>query len=206
MSRTVDYYFSVASPWVYLGYGPFLEIATRHGLTVAYKPVALGQVFDQTGGLPLPKRHPARQRYRLVELQRWRERRGMPLNLQPKHFPLDPTLVDRTVIAVIETGQSPEAFLRLAHAAVWERDRDMADADTIAAVLREAGLDPAPLIASARSPEIAAVHGRNLEAALAAGVFGAPSYVVEGEIFWGQDRLDLLDAMLTSGRGPYRPV
>lgn len=206
MSRTIAYYFSLASPWAYIGFGPFVEIVARHGVTVAYKPVALGQVFDQTGGLPLPKRHPARQRYRLVELQRWRDRRRLSFNLQPKHFPFDPTLADRTVVAVLGSGANPETFLRLAHAAVWEGDRDMAHEDTVAAVLREAGLEPAPLIAAARSPEAAMTYARNLEDALAAGVFGAPSYVLDGEIFWGQDRLDLLDDMLTSGREPYRPV
>ena len=206
MPRNVDYYFSVASPWAYIGYGAFLEIARRYDLGVAYKPLALGQVFEQTGGLPLPKRHPARQRYRMVELQRWRDRRGLRFNLKPKHWPFDATLVDRTVIAILQAGEKAETFLRLAHAAVWEQERDMTDETTVAALLREAGLDPSPLMARAGSPEIAAVHGRNLDEAIAAGVFGAPSYVVEGEIFWGQDRLDLLDAMLASGRDPYRPV
>src|SRR4028119_1186293 len=99
MSRTVDYYFSLASPWAYIGHALFRDIVARHGLSVNHKPVFLGDVFAQTGGLPLPKRHPARQRYRLVELQHWREKRGAALNLRPKHWPFEPALADRFVVA-----------------------------------------------------------------------------------------------------------
>ena len=77
MPRTLDYYFSLLSPWAYIGHASLMDIVGRHGLTVNYKPVALVQVFADTGGLPLPKRHPARQRYRMFELQRWREKRGL---------------------------------------------------------------------------------------------------------------------------------
>ena len=86
MPRTIDYYFSLHSPWTYLGHATFLDIAARHGCRIVYRPVPLRAVFDETGGLPLPKRHPVRQRYRLMDLQRWRERRGVKLVLQPKHL------------------------------------------------------------------------------------------------------------------------
>ena len=81
MPRIIDYYFSLVSPWAYIGHAPFMEIARRHGVEVNYKPVFLGRVFAETGGLPLAQRHPARQRYRIVELQRWRERRGLSFNI-----------------------------------------------------------------------------------------------------------------------------
>ena len=86
MPRTVEYFLTMASPWAYLGHAAFMEIARRHRLDVRYRPMPVRRVFDATGGLPLPQRHPARQRYRLVELQRWRERRGLALNPQPVLF------------------------------------------------------------------------------------------------------------------------
>ncbi|HEX2135940.1 MAG TPA: DsbA family protein, partial [Microvirga sp.] len=86
MPRPIDYYFSLVSPWAYIGHAPFMDIARRHGLAINYKPVSLGRVFTETGGLPLPQRHPVRQRYRLVELQRWRDRRRLSFNIHPKHW------------------------------------------------------------------------------------------------------------------------
>jgi hypothetical protein len=105
MPRTVDYYFTLASPWAFLGHQAFLDLATAQGVTIRYRPVDVGDVFPHTGGLPLPKRHPARQRYRILELQRWREARGIALKLNPKHWPLPIALPDRTVI---ECSQSTE--------------------------------------------------------------------------------------------------
>lgn len=206
MPRTVDYYFSVVSPWAYIGHGPFMDIAKRHGLAVNYKPVFLGEVFDKTGGLPLPKRHPTRQRYRMLELQRWRERRKMNFHLQPKHWPFDVKLADRLVIAIVNAGREPDAFLGCAFAAIWEAEQDLGDEAVLATLLRDASLDPTALFAAARGSATEVVYALNLENAIAAGVFGSPSYVVDGEVFWGQDRLDLLDAMLQSGRKPYRAV
>src|SRR5215204_6907753 len=110
MPRTIDYYFSLSSPWAYIGHRLFMAIAERQRVAVNYKPVFLGRVFAQTGGLPLPQRHPARQRYRLVELQRWREKRGLSFNLQPKHWPFDVNLPDRFIIAILATGNDPDPF------------------------------------------------------------------------------------------------
>ena len=99
LSRSITYYFSLHSPWTYLGNAAFHAIARRHDCTIDYRPMPLRSVFDETGGLPLPKRHPVRQRYRLLDLQRWREARHLPLVLQPKHFPFDPSSADRMTIA-----------------------------------------------------------------------------------------------------------
>src|SRR3712207_5131122 len=107
MSRSIDYYLSIASPWAYIGHKPFMDIARRHGLSVNHKPVFLGRVFAETGGLPVNQRHPARQRYRLVDLQRWREKRGLAFNLKPKHWPFDATLADRFVVGDRHGGPGP---------------------------------------------------------------------------------------------------
>jgi 2-hydroxychromene-2-carboxylate isomerase len=205
MPRTVDYYFSLSSPWAYIGHRLFMDIARRHGVSVNYKPVFLGRVFAQTGGLPLPQRHPVRQRYRLVDLQRWREKRGLSFNLQPKSFPFDVTLADRSVVAIVAQGRDPDPFMRRAMAGVWEEERNLGDPLVIAELAEAAGLDSTSLIEAAQGSMTEAVYALNLENAIAADVFGSPAYVLDGEVFWGQDRLELLDDALTSGRAPYRP-
>ncbi len=204
MSRSVDYYFSLASPWAYIGHAPFMEVVRRHGLVVNHKPIFLGRVFAETGGQPLPQRHPARQRYRLLEMQRWREKRGLAFNLKPKFWPFDVNLADRFVIAVTAARRDPDPFLRRAFAAIWEEERNLADPLVVAELAEAAGLDSTSLIEAAGGDMTEAVYGLNLENAVANDVFGSPAYVLDGEVFWGQDRLDLLDDALKSGRPPYR--
>lgn len=206
MPRNIDYYFSLVSPWAYIGHASFMDVVRRHGVTVNYKPVFLGRVFAETGGLPLAKRHPARQRYRLVELQRWRDKHQLSFNIDPKHWPFDVTLADRFVIAINTAHKDPDAFLRRAFAAIWEEERNLADPLVMAELAEAAGLDSTSLMEIAQGNTAEAIYALNLENAVAADVFGSPSYVLDGEVFWGQDRLDLLDDALTSGRPPYRPA
>lgn len=203
MSQVVDYYFSLISPWAYIGHSPFMEIVRRHQVEVHYKPVFLGRVFAETGGLPLAQRHPARQRYRLVELQRWREKRRLSFNLQPKYWPFDVNRADRFAIAIIMSGRDPAPFLERAFAAIWEEDRDLNDSDVIAELAKQSGLDSPSLMNIALGDATEAIYALNLENAVAGDVFGSPSYVLNGEVFWGQDRLDLLDDALAAGRSPY---
>ena len=205
MPRVIDYYFSLVSPWAYIGHGPFMDIVERHGIEINYKPVFLGRVFAETGGLPLAQRHPARQRYRLVELQRWREKRGLSFNLQPKHWPFDVNLADRFVIAITVSGKNPDAFLRRAYAALWEEERNLGDPLVLAELAEQAGLDSSTHMSIATGSTTEAIYAINLENAVGGGVFGSPAYVLDGEVFWGQDRLDLLDDALTSGRAAYKP-
>jgi 2-hydroxychromene-2-carboxylate isomerase len=203
MSRSIAYFFSLSSPWAYMGHRPFVEIAQRHGATIHYKPVFLGNIFAETGGLPLPKRHPARQRYRFVELQRWRDRHGLSFNIRPKYWPFDVNLADRFAIAVAMRGHDPDPFLRSAFAAMWEKDQNLADEATVVRLARDVGLDGPALLAVARSEAAEQVYEQNFRDAVASDVFGSPSYVLDGEVFWGQDRLPLLDEALESRRPPY---
>jgi len=205
MSRPIDYYFSLVSPWAYIGHAPFMDIAQRHGLVVNYKPVFLGRVFSETGGLPLAQRHPVRQRYRLVELQRWREKRGLDFNIQPKHWPFDVSLADRFVIAIQAAQANPEPFMARAFRAIWEQERNFADPQVILQVAADVGLDGPALMERVQGATTEAIYALNLENAVANDVFGSPAYVLDGEVFWGQDRLDLLDDALTSGRPPFTP-
>src|SRR6266853_1840727 len=131
MPRQVDYYFSLQSPFAYIGHKLFREVANTYGLKVNHKPVVLIDLFSETGGLPLAKRHPVRQRYRLVELQRWRDKRGLNFHVQPANWPFNARLADGVVIAAVEAGRDPDPFLRRAYAAVWEDQLNLADPATL---------------------------------------------------------------------------
>jgi 2-hydroxychromene-2-carboxylate isomerase len=204
--RTIDYYFSVNSPWTYLGHALLHEIAAKRSAEIAYRPMPILEVFEATGSLPLPKRPPARQRYRWLEMQRWREKRNLPLTLKPAHFPLDPTLANRAVLAVIARGAPPAELIDRALKGVWAEELNLNDPAVIAGLLEDCGFDAASVLAEARSDSIGALYDRNGRDAVAADVFGAPGYVLDGEVFWGQDRLELLDDALASGRAAYRVV
>jgi 2-hydroxychromene-2-carboxylate isomerase len=195
---TIDYYFSLNSPWTYLGAARFGEIAAAHKVEIIVKPARFGAIFEQTGGLPLPKRAPARQAYRLQELKRWKEYRGLPIHIQPKGFPSDEVAATRLVIATAQQGKNAFGFATELGRALWEREESFADAAVVAAAAQRAGVDLAAVKAAA--PDDATLDAfwqKNTEDALARGVFGAPSYVLpNGEFFWGQDRLEFLDRAL----------
>jgi len=204
MPRQVDYYFSLQSPWAYIGHGLFREVVATYGLKVNHKPVLLLDLFSETGGLPLAKRHPVRQRYRMLELQRWREKRGLNFHLQPAHVPFSSRMADGVVLAAIEAGHDPDAFLRRAFPAVWEDQLDLADADVLVGLADASGLPGKVLVERSASDDISATYEKNRQDALAVDVFGSPAYVLDGEAFWGQDRIELLADALKSGRAPYR--
>src|ERR1700684_244336 len=203
MPRQIDYYFSFQSPWAYIGHKAFREVARTYDLKVNHKPLVLVDLFSETGGLPLPKRHPVRQRYRMVELQRWRDKRGLTFHLQPANWPFNARLADGVVIAAIEAGHDPDRFLRRAYAAVWEDQLNLADPATLAQLADDTGLSGKRLVERAGSEAIGAAYEQNRQDALAADVFGSPVYVLDGEVFWGQDRIELLAGALEFGRAPY---
>jgi len=201
MSTLITYCFTPVSPWAYLGHARFTHIAADAGARVDVRPVDYSTIFPASGGLPLAKRAPQRQAYRLVELRRFSEHLGVPLNLHPRYFPADPTLAAKLIIAV-EAQDGADAALRLSGAlmrAVWAEERNIADDATLAQVLAECSLAPERLTQAAA--EVRQRYAANTQWALDAGVFGAPSYVVDGEIFWGQDRLEFLQRRL---QGPAR--
>ena len=169
-----------------------------------YRPVDVGEVFPHTGGLPLPKRHPARQRYRILELQRWREARGVPLKLFPKHSPFPVATANRTIVALAESGADPGRYTQRAFEGVWVKDEDLGQDDTLTALLNQCGHDGATMLAAAKSDAIGALYAGYAQEAVAANVIGSPCYVLDGEVFWGQDRLPLLESALKSGRKAYR--
>jgi len=201
MSLTVDYYFAPQSPWTYLGHQRFAEIARAANATVRVLPVDLGgKVFPVTGGLPLAKRAPQRQAYRLVELARFSEFLGQPIKLQPKYFPINADDAAQLIIAVdmldgtVAAMSLTAAILR----SVWVEDRNIGDANELAAMLTALDL-PARRLDDAHSQAVHERYEADSLQAIEAGVFGAPSYVIDGEIFWGQDRLDFVARRLARG-------
>src|SRR5436853_6158720 len=133
---TVEYYFTLNSPWTYLGGRRFMAMTKAANAKVIVKPAKFGPIFAQSGGLPLPKRAPQRQAYRMMELKRWRDYLGVPLNLEPKFFPANELPAAKCVIALRELGRMPDA-IKLAHAvlhALWAEEKDTGDPATLQAI------------------------------------------------------------------------
>ncbi|MDE2580472.1 MAG: 2-hydroxychromene-2-carboxylate isomerase [Rhodospirillales bacterium] len=201
MELHIDYYASLNSPWTHLGAARIEAMAMANGATLRIYPVDFGTIFPQSGGLPLPKRAPQRQAYRMMELKRWRDHLGIPIVLEPEFFPAKELQAACCVVALRETV-GDQAAVRLAHRvlkALWQEQKDPGDPATLAGLIRDAGQDPERLMALAAEPRWAERRAVDTAAALARGVFGAPSYVIGGEIFWGQDRLMFVEKRLAAG-------
>jgi len=204
MGRTIDYYFTPQSPWAYLGHARFVALAKAADATVRVRPVDFGAVFPVSGGLPLGKRAPQRQAYRLVELARFSRHLGVPLHPRPKFFPVGGDDAAKLIIAV-DLHDGTEAALRLCgavFAAVWAQERNIADPRLLETLVAECGL-PAKRAEQALSQAVQERYETYTQDAIDAQVFGAPSYVLDGEIFWGQDRLDFLASALQ--QPPFKP-
>lgn len=196
----IDYYLSTFSPYVYLAGRRPWEIAARHGATLRVRPIDTGALFPRTGGVVLAERHESRKAYRLQEMRRQAAKAGVPLNLRPAYFPVNGAPSAYAVIAADKAGGGdlPGLILGLGRA-LWAEDRNIADDEVIRACLEAAGFDPG--LADRGMLAGAEAYIRNLEDAVAAGVFGVPFFITDGdERFWGQDRLDDLDAHLAGAR------
>jgi len=197
MLKLVDYYFSPSSPFAYLGHQRFLDLIFANEGALNLKPVDFGRIFSVSGGLPLAKRAPQRLTYRLQELARWRDHLGVKLNPEPKFFPVDSTLAALVILAATQdqSAVAPSlaySFMR----AVWAEDRNIADPDTVKAIVRAKGLSADDLLERAQAPETKAGYDALTQEAIDRGVFGAPTYIFGEQMFWGQDRLDFLQRAL----------
>ena len=198
MSHSVDYYFAPQSPWAYLGHQRFQNILKKSGASVRVMPFDLGgKVFPISGGLPLGQRAPQRQAYRLTELERFSKWLGAPLHLKPTFFPVSGDDAAKLIIAV-DLAVGADAAMNISGAilsAVWSQQRNIADEKTLVELLHEQHL-PAACLEQTYSQAVHERYESYTQMAIDAGVFGAPSYVLAGEIFWGQDRLDFVERAL----------
>jgi 2-hydroxychromene-2-carboxylate isomerase len=199
MTKTVDYFFTPISPWTYMGFERFLGIAKRHRAQINFKPCNLGEIFPATGGLPLAKRAPARQAYRLQELERWRDYLGIPLTIKPKFFPANDALAARMIIAAKREKLDCGALAMAFHKVTWTEERDIADPGVLKGAAGAHGFDGAALLTVAESDAVKNEYAANAKEAIERGVFGAPTYVYKDQIYWGQDRLDFVERALAKG-------
>ncbi|MCD8504467.1 MAG: 2-hydroxychromene-2-carboxylate isomerase [Burkholderiaceae bacterium] len=198
MTITIDYYLAPQSPWTYLGHQRLAGIAAAAGAQIRVRPIDLGRVFPVFGGVVLKDRHPKRQAYRLVELALFRDYLNVPLNLEPKFFPVVSALASKTIVAV-EQSHGDQAAFKFAGAlmsAVWAQERDIADEQTLTQILAECDL-PSDCLAQAKSDVVQGIYDRYTDNAIELGVFGAPTYVLDGKMYWGQDRLMFLEQALS---------
>ena len=198
----IHYYLSPVSPWTYLASTRFRGLAEKHNAAVNLYLVDLSKVFPVSGGLPLPKRAPQRQAYRLQEMARFSSYLDQPLIAQPNHFPPSSGLAGpvmaaaRASLLITNALRATEAIM----AQLWAHDEDIGDAAVLAAALTKAGFDGDMLVndAQANIEHYSAEIATDTEKAISANVFGAPTFIVNGEVFWGQDRLELLDWHLSN--------
>ena len=201
-------YYSLSSPWAYFAGPKLQDIVRRHRPKLWLKPYDFQAVVPKTGGVPLRTRPEPRHRYHDAELDRWRRYLNMPLALKPKHYPwvvTDPEWNKYAGWMVIAAQDSGKDALPLSHAllrALWAEERNTADAEVRRQIADENGYDGAALVALERSPRVQDLYARFTREAETLGVFGAPTFVLNGELFWGQDRLEFVDRALDQLRTP----
>jgi 2-hydroxychromene-2-carboxylate isomerase len=199
-------YYSLSSPWAYFGGPKLQDIVRRHhgriGVKLILKPYDFQEVVPRTGGVPLRTRPEPRRTYHAEELDRWRKYLGMPLNLVPKHYPQDgkPAGWNKPpgwmLIAAQERGLDAQLLSHALLRALWAEERNTADPQVRVAIANENGLPGRELLAEETSDKVQQLYRRYSEEAEKLGIFGAPTYVLDGVRYWGQDRLDFVDRAL----------
>lgn len=198
MSKIVVYYMSPSSPYCYLGAERLVAIADWRGAGLVIKPIDTRRTLPAGGGLPVKQRAPSRQAYRLIELARWRDRLGVPMNIEPACFPVDSDRAAHLIIAAKQAGQDAVGLSIAIGQGTWEQQRDIADPATLVQIASEAGYDGKSLLDAAGDAAVAAEFDANTAEALDAGVFGMPWMAIDGVPYWGQDLLDFVARALES--------
>jgi len=201
MTDTIDYYTWIQSDWAYFGNPRLKAIAERYQLKINYYPVDLGSVYARTGGIKLQLRSNERKNYRLLEMVRFRDLLGMPINLHPKFMPATGQLPSYFVIAAQQCGIEVHALVHAIMTATWVADQDIEDEATLVSIADGIGLDGKELLRQAKLPAAERTYFDYTDTAVARGVFGAPFYFFRDEAFWGQDRLEYLERTIARALG-----
>lgn len=196
MTKTVDYYFAAVSSYAYLAAPRLAEVAQRKGASIVFKPINIGKVFEASETTPPPRQSDVRKAYRAVDQARIAKAHDMPINLKPAFWPAPMELSSGMIIAVQEDGDDPMPLTQAILRAIWAEDKNIADEKTLVDIAGSCGFDGEDLLAQAKSDAIQAIFAANTAEAIENGVFGSPTFVVDGELFWGQDRLDYVEAAL----------
>lgn len=192
MARPIQFFLALTSPWTYLATPRVRAIAAEHRVPLQFRPYDILSVFQRNGIKAVGDRPVPVQQNRLNELRRWRAYLGIELNLQPKHFPVNPTLSGKMLVSALAgPGDAPEFAWRVMRAC-WAEERDISDEPTLSAIAADCGFDGAELLAAVQRGEADPEFAKNTEDAIAANVFGAPTFLFDGELYWGQDRIEFL--------------
>jgi 2-hydroxychromene-2-carboxylate isomerase len=200
----IEYFYSAHSAFAYLGSARFMAIAKAAGRTIRHRRMDLRQVVPASGSTPFRERSKGHYAYFFRrEIDRWAEERSAPVMVgRPTHHDNDTTLCNGMLIAAIVQGHKVDQLAHVMLESHWRDDSDLADRDTLVELGRRVGLDPIPLLEAALSDDVQAIYEANTRDAIARSVFGSPTYFVEGDMFYGQDRLEMVERAL---RQPYAP-
>lgn len=199
MPNPLDFYFDFSSPYSFLASEQIEALAARHGRSVAFKPILLGVVFKASGGAPLTEQYGPKARYSVHDFERSARFVGVPYR-HPAKFPIGAVSASRAVLSLQrDQPDRAGAFVHAVFRALFQQGRDISDAAVVAGIAQEIGLDGPALLRSAQDPAIKDALRSRVEEAIAFGVFGAPTIVVDGEVFWGNDRLPQIERWLASG-------
>jgi len=198
----IEYFYSAHSAYAYLGSARFMAIAKAAGRSLRHRPVDLRRVVPASGSMPFSKRSKGHYAYFFRrEIDRWAEERNAPvMRGRPTHHDNDMALCNGMLIAAIENGHQVDQLAHLMLESHWHDDSDLADRATLMELGKRVGLDPTPLLEAAMSEAVQALYEANTQEAIARSVFGSPTYFVDGDMFYGQDRLEMLERAL---RKPY---
>ncbi len=191
----IEYFYSAYSAYAYLGSARFMEVARAAGRRIVHRPINLRPVVAQSGSIPFGERKSSQLVYYFGrETERWAEHRGVAMMKgRPTHHDNDTALCDGMLIAGVLQGHTVDALAHAILEAHWRDDADFADRPTLAALGREVGIDPEPLLDAALSPEVQAIYQANAAEAVERTVLGSPTYFVDGDMFYGQDHLEMVE-------------
>ena len=193
MTNTLDYYFATPSPWAYLATPRVIKLKNKYDLKINWKPSDLMEIFAVHGVAAVKDRPQPVQLNRLTELKRWGKFLNMPITIQPKFFPVDPSLSHRTIILAQKNSIKIENLIFSFQKAVWADEKNISDENTIIEICKSNNFNSSSIIEDANSEEIINEYKKNTEDALSSNVWGSPTFIYNNELFWGQDRIDFLE-------------